>query len=296
MINKTLKLALQVTFVMYVLSCSYTLANAFDASASVLKFQTKMAERGVVESQYKLGFMYETGSGVEQNIDKALHWYKKAAAKRFKAASNRITYLKLKNTGMKHEYIHWLSSLKKSAQTNDKDALFLLGQLYADGLGVNKSLTRSLEFLHKAARQNMPSAEPYIFRVKHELAILQQKYASPVTVKGANQLSSSENNLAPDDKSQQINPVNITKKLNTAKTQIRQQSKPLTKKTPPVKAQIQKPVKASVRPITSKNQTSSKPIKPITRIAATTAPAEPDYNHPMDMMCGGNNRFMSGCR
>ena len=293
MINKTLKLVLQATFFVYVLSCNYTFANAFDASASVLKFQTKMAERGVVESQYKLGFMYETGSGVEQNIDKALHWYKKAAAKRFKAASDRITYLKLKNTGMRHEYIHWLSTLKTSAKANDKDALFLLGQLYADGLGVNKSLTRSLEFLHKAARQNMPSAEPFIFRVKHELAMLQQKYASPVTVKSANKLSSSENNSAPEPKSRQENPVTITKKPNSAKTQIRQHAKPLTKKALSEKVQMQKPVKASVKPKTSKNQTSSKPI---TRIAVTTAPAEPDYNHPMDMMCGGNNRFMSGCR
>ena len=293
MINKTLKLALQVTFFMYVLSCSYTFANAFDASASVLKFQTKMAERGVVASQYKLGFMYETGSGVDQNIDKALHWYKKAAAKRLKAASNRITYLKLKNTGMKHEYIHWLSTLKNSAQANDKHALFLLGQLYADGLGVNKSLTRSLEFLHKAARQNMPSTEPYILQVEQELAMLRQKYASPVAVKSENKLSSSESKLASDHKSQQKNPVNVTKKLNTTKPQIRQQAKPLKKNVLPVKAQIQKPVKTSVRPITSKNQTSSKPI---TRIATTTAPAEPDYSHPMDMMCGGNNRFMSGCR
>jgi Sel1 repeat len=293
MINKTLKLTLQITLIAYFLSCSFTFASAFDVSASVLRFQTKMAERGSVESQYKLGFMYETGSGAGQNIDKAMHWYKKASAKRFQPATNRITYLKLKNTGMKHEYIRWLSQLKTSAQANDKDALFLLGQMYAEGTGVNKSLTQSLELLRNAKRKNVPSAEPFILRMEHELATLQKKYASSVTKKSTNQLSSNTKQLPPQIKSRQKKPDDTNLKPDTAKAKIKQQAKSVKKNSPIIKVKKQKTAQSSVKPVTLKSQKSNKPI---TRIAATTTPTEPNYSHPMDTMCGGSNRFMSGCR
>ena len=250
-----------------------------------------MAERGSVESQYNLGFMYETGSGAEQNIDKAMHWYKKASAKRFQPATDRITYLKLKKTGMKHEYIRWLTNLKANAKANHKDAQFLLGQMYAEGTGVNKSLTRSLELLRKAERQNVSSAESYILQIQEELAILQKKYTNPATIKNENNASSNTNNPSPETKSNQKKSTNINKKPDTNKSQIKQQAKPVKKLT--ITTKTQKQIKPSVKSFVLEKQTSSKPV---TGIAANTTPDESPYSHPMDMMCGGNNRFMSGCR
>ena len=252
-----------------------------------------MAERGSVESQYNLGFMYETGSGAEQNMDKAMHWYKKASAKRFQAATDRITYLKLKNTGMKHEYIRWLSNLKANAEAKDKNAQFLLGQMYAEGTGVHKSLTRSLELLRKAERQNVSSAESYILQIQEELAVLQKKYTSPETINNENNASSNATNLSPQTTNSQKKTDNLNIKPDTTKTRIQQQAKPVKKL--PVTAKIQKQniAKSPVKPVVLAKQKSSKPVS---RIAANTTPAESQYSHPMDMMCGGNNRLMSGCR
>ena len=282
MINTTLKYTLFVALFATFLTSSYTIASTLNVSASVLKFQTKMAERGSVESQYNLGFMHETGSGTEQNIDKAIHWYKKASKKRYQPATNRITYLKLKNTGMKHEYIRWLSNLKTSAQANDKDALFLLGQMYAEGTGVNKSLTRSLELLRKANRKNVPSAESYIAQIQSELATLQKKYASPLTNTTLNEPSSIANKPTPLEKNNQKNSSGITSGIN--------------KKSLTVKAKIKPQAKQNIKIIKPTNSHAQKSIKPITRMATTETAIKPQYSHPMDTMCEGNYRFMSGCR
>ena len=203
---------------------------------------------------------------------------KKASKKRYQPATNRITYLKLKNTGMKHEYIRWLTNLKTSAQANDKDALFLLGQMYAEGTGVNKSLTRSLELLRKANRKNVPSAESYIAQVESELATLQKKYADPLTNKSPNEPSSTISKPAPLKKNNQKITSGINKKPHTIKAKTKPQAK------------------QSVKTIKPANSHAQKSIKPITRMATTEAPIEPQYSHPMDTVCGGDNRFMSGCR
>jgi len=278
MINTTLKYTLFVALFATFLTSSYTIASTLNVSASVLKFQTKMAERGSVESQYNLGFMYETGSGTEQNFDKAIHWYKKASKKRYQPATNRITYLKLKSTGMKHEYVRWLINLKTSAQENDKDALFLLGQMYAEGLGVNKSLTRSLELLRKARSKNVPSAESYIMQIESELAALQKKYASPLINKSPNESSSIISKPLPLEKNNQKKTSSVNNKPHTVKAKVKHQ------------------VKQTVKKIKPANSHAQKIIKPITHIANTEAPIKPLYTHPMDTMCGGTNRFMSGCR
>ncbi|EIF51991.1 Sel1-like repeat-containing protein kinase family protein [Sulfurovum sp. AR] len=57
----------------------------------------KNAQKGDASSQYALGFIYENGKGVHVDHQKALHWYEKADQQGYKAAKERISYLKNKN-------------------------------------------------------------------------------------------------------------------------------------------------------------------------------------------------------
>jgi len=290
MINTTIKHALHSAFILCFLSCNHAFAGVYDASASVLRFQTKMAERGVAESQYNLGFMYETGAGAEQNLSDAMHWYSKASAQNYQAASDRLVYLQIKTKGMKNEHAHWLSRLKNSAQSNDKDALFLLGQMYAEGTGVNKSLTLSLELLRKAARKNIPATEPHIIRIEAELAALQQKYATPETNQGIKKLSSNINKVA----TQKKNTSNHQKKaLSAAKIQNKHQPEFLKKAPVIAKLQIKNTASIKHRSASLKSNINTPPETPIT---AAITPKEADYSHPMDVICNGSNHFMNGCR
>ncbi|MDJ0957656.1 MAG: SPOR domain-containing protein [Arenicellales bacterium] len=76
-----------------------------------------LADNGVAEAQYGLGFMYESGWGVEQNYSEAFAWYEKAA---------RLGHAK--------------------SQYN-------LGLLYLNGFGVNKDLDKARYWIEFAASQ-----------------------------------------------------------------------------------------------------------------------------------------------
>ena len=72
------------------------------------------AEQGVVESQFALGNMYFKGNGVEQNIEEALKWFRRAAEK-----GNAMAQLKL-------------------------------GFIYEDGRGVPQDKKTAKDWYHKA--------------------------------------------------------------------------------------------------------------------------------------------------
>ena len=74
------------------------------------------ADRGNSQAQYQLGIMYARGQGVENNPEKALYWYRKAA------------------------------------EQNNADALSTLGNIYKNGqLGVTKNTAEAFDFYLKAA-------------------------------------------------------------------------------------------------------------------------------------------------
>lgn len=58
-----------------------------------------LAESGDKEAQYHLGYMYQTGIGVNQNNSEALHWYEMAAKQGHNSASvqARVVSRTLKN-------------------------------------------------------------------------------------------------------------------------------------------------------------------------------------------------------
>ena len=57
------------------------------------KWFEKAAERGVVDSQFNLGVMYETGKGVPKNLTDAFVWYSVAAAQGDQFAKERVGVL-----------------------------------------------------------------------------------------------------------------------------------------------------------------------------------------------------------
>jgi len=74
------------------------------------------AEQGDVDSMYLLGVLYENGDDeIEQNYDKALEWYKKAA------------------------------------EIKDTDSMCAIAKLYEEGKGVKKNLKEAKKWMQKAA-------------------------------------------------------------------------------------------------------------------------------------------------
>lgn len=118
----------------------------------IFRFQEKMANKGDVLAQYKLGTLYEFGVSVKPDIEQARHWYQLAAKSDYQPAINRNTYLDIKSSGFdpqKHKA--WLVALKQQADSAEPNALILLGQMHRNGIGVTKNLDMALDMLSHAS-------------------------------------------------------------------------------------------------------------------------------------------------
>jgi len=277
---------------------TYSHAETYDSSASVFLFQKQMAKRGNAESQFKLGLMYETGSGVDQSSVLATSWYKKAERQNYKPATNRLTYLEIKKTGFNDKHADWLKDLKNDARFNEGEALFLLGQMYSEGTGVNKSLTRSLKLLRKAAGGNIPGADAEIARVEEELNQLQKQYISKEEKEKAKAAVIVPVKKAAPKSRKPVKKVSSPKVKKVPSTRVSK-----TKKTPAKRTK--KSNKSVKKQTTTKNRTTAGKQKALKKSVAAPAktkmiPVKPEIKkeeeHPMDTICGGRNRFSRGCR
>jgi nitrous oxide reductase len=139
-------------------------------SSGVFKFQHKLATKGNARAQYKLGTMYEYGKGIELDIEKAKHWYGLASTAGIKAADDRIIYLSIKEQGYDQaKYSAWLKAIEKEAGKSNGDSMFVLAQLYREGLGVNKDLNRALEILDRVSLLGAADVEDEMVLIQAEI-------------------------------------------------------------------------------------------------------------------------------
>ena len=167
------------------LSFSFALQaeGSINQSSNVFNFQQKLAINGNVNAQYKLGFMYEVGEGVEADIEQAKHWYKLAAEAGSSQAEQRNTYLTIKEHGYdKAKYAEWLNGIKKDAGQRKPDAVLLLGQLHHQGLGVKKDFKQSLELLNLVNVLGAANVEKEIGVIQRQIKA-QKKYSQQKQVK-----------------------------------------------------------------------------------------------------------------
>jgi TPR repeat protein len=140
-------------------------------SSNIFKFQQKLAMNGNVHAQYKLASMYEMGDGVSADIEQAKNWYERAAEAGSVPARQRSIYLSVKEQGYDPaKNAVWLNSVRTDADEHKGQAMFLLGQLYRDGIGVNKDLEKSLELLKEVRILGVANVDKQIAAIQDEIA------------------------------------------------------------------------------------------------------------------------------
>jgi TPR repeat protein len=144
--------------------------ETINQSENVFRFQQKLAKKGNAYAQYKLATMYETGDGVEADINKAKQWYQQASAQGVKAASDRITYLVVEEQGFnKAEHMAWLEGVEAGAKKREVESMHMLGQLYHKGIGVKKNLEKSLALLTYVSSTGGGNVESEIALIHDEI-------------------------------------------------------------------------------------------------------------------------------
>ena len=124
--------------------------------AEALKWYKKAAEQEHPQALYKMGVMYEKGTGVRRDITKARKWYQMAASKGSLSARvhlglpNSMTYEREKE--VQHDTVMLKSFQKaakqgqseafrlyhKAAERGEVSALYNLGLMYYNGQGTEK--------------------------------------------------------------------------------------------------------------------------------------------------------------
>ncbi len=119
----------------------------------------KMAEKGNVEAQYKIGEMYETGFGVKKDMAAAESWINKAAAQGHETANFKLLYWDLEKNGLTKDNKADVEALKAKAKEGNGQAQYYLGKMKAYGVGTKQNTTEALNWLNKATLVGVLEAE-----------------------------------------------------------------------------------------------------------------------------------------
>jgi len=125
----------------------------------LFNFQMKLAVRGNPEAQFKVGEMYETGFGVEQNTKEAVKWITKAASKGHETANFKLLYWDMEKNDLNNKNRNQFEGLKVKAEAGNPQAEYYLGKMYAHGVGVKKDSDKAIDWLNKAVFVGVFAAE-----------------------------------------------------------------------------------------------------------------------------------------
>lgn len=120
-----------------------------------LKEYRSLAERGSVQAQIFVGWMYQYGRGVTTDMEEAGRWYKKAADAR---SPEGIFYLG-KLCFIQHQYAEAKRHFEDAAAKNYSPAIYRLGRLYELGKGVPIDEQTAYQYFERAAQMGHLFAE-----------------------------------------------------------------------------------------------------------------------------------------
>jgi len=121
--------------------------------------QMRLATQGNPEAQFKVGEMYETGFGVEQDKKEAIYWTTRSANQKYETARFKLLYWDLEKRGLSGKNKTKLDGLNQMAKQGNAQAQYYLGKMYAHGVGINKNLDVAIDWLNKAASVGVLEAE-----------------------------------------------------------------------------------------------------------------------------------------
>jgi uncharacterized protein len=111
------------------------------------------AEAGYAIAQTELGELYEREPAV-QNLEEALHWYRKAA-ETYGPAMAELAHLYVVGAGVPQDYTEAAKWYRKAVEQDRHSGQYELGLLYEQGLGVPQDRDKAMEFYYGAGPNNV---------------------------------------------------------------------------------------------------------------------------------------------
>ena len=143
------------------------LANTSEKSAKYFNKAFKLllaeSEKGDPWVQRTLGVLYEYGWGVENDKEKAVEWYRKAANQDDQTAQSMLAGMLAHGLGTAKDIPKAIEWYQKAAEKGDIKAQVALGSIYAKGEGTPRNQALSSEWYLKAAHQGDVDAQYIVF-------------------------------------------------------------------------------------------------------------------------------------
>ncbi len=120
------------------------------------------AELGLPDAMVWFGQMLERGRGVEENMEAAFEWYSRAAETGHPDGQHHVALCYQFGKGVdkdEHMASHWY---EKAGAQKHVDALYNLGWLYSQGKGVAKDISKAKELFDIAGRSEVGDSDDLI--------------------------------------------------------------------------------------------------------------------------------------
>lgn len=127
--------------------------------AQVLELLHPLAAMGIADAQYRLGFIYHMGKGVDQDYQKAAKWYYLAAEQGHAVAQNNLGWMFDVGKGVAQDYQEAVKWYRLAAEQGDAVAQNNLGWLYDEGKGVVQDYQEAAKWYRLAAEQGHAVAQ-----------------------------------------------------------------------------------------------------------------------------------------
>ena len=128
------------------------------------------AEAGDANAQNNLGAMYDNGTGVAENVQEAVKWYRLAADQGLAEAQFNLGLMYAIGTGVAQNDQKAVRWYRLAAEQGDANSLFVLGLMYENGEGVSGNDVQAYIWYSVAAAQGAAYAEEYRDNVKAVLS------------------------------------------------------------------------------------------------------------------------------
>ena len=126
--------------------------------ATALRSWLPLAEAGDPEAQANVGYMYEEGLGVSQQLDVAVGWYEKAAASGSMQANHNLGMIFAEGRGAAQSWVRALRYFEEAA--NDIPASrYMIGYTYFQGEGNIQNRPRAFREFMDAALDGYADAQ-----------------------------------------------------------------------------------------------------------------------------------------
>jgi len=121
--------------------------------ATALKEWRPLAELGDMESQFRMGFLYDNGYGVPQDDGAAARWYRLAAEQGHNLAQRRLGLLHEQGRGVPQDYGAAARWYRLAAEQGNALAQVSLGFMYDKGQGVLQDYVQAHMWVNLAGAQ-----------------------------------------------------------------------------------------------------------------------------------------------